>query len=385
MEYREFRAKTVNDAITEALIELEITSDMIEYEVIEEGSTGLLGLFSKDAVIRARRKEDAGEEEDIFDIRAQIRSGSLLDDDRRSNGQSKAEKKAEKKDAGDSDADKAAKQALKASRKGEGKNAGDGQSKNAADGRGRNAADGQSKNAVDGRGRNAADGQSKNAVDGRGRNAGDGNGKNAGDDYSRNGGDDQSRSAGDGGRQAKTPNKPADIAAMRNAEPKPENKVSKAPAVVKDVDEEVLRRVLNAIFDKLDIQGGIDIAVNKEERTVNINVDGEDTGDLIGKRGQTLDAVQYLLSIIVNKEQECYFRVKLDTNNYRERRQKTLENLARNMAAKVKKTRKKVALEPMNPYERRVIHSYLQADKLVTTKSEGEEPNRRVVIYYKKS
>ena len=361
MEYREFRAKTVNDAITEALIELEITSDMIEYEVIEEGSAGLLGLFSKDAVIRARRKEDAGEEEDIFDIRAQIRSGSLLDDDRKGNGQAKAEKKAEKKDAAESDADKAAKQALKASRKGEGKNAADGQGKSTGEGRGRNAGDGQGKNAADGNGRNAGDSQSRNAADGNGR------------------------TAGDGGRQAKTPNKPADIAAMRNAEPKPENKATKAPAVVKDVDEEVLRRVLNAIFEKLDIQGGIDIAVNKEERTVDINIDGEDTGDLIGKRGQTLDAVQYLLSIIVNKEQECYFRVKLDTNNYRERRQKTLENLARNMAAKVKKTRKKVALEPMNPYERRVIHSYLQADKLVTTKSEGEEPNRRVVIYYKKS
>ena len=111
---------------------------------------------------------------------------------------------------------------------------------------------------------------------------------------------------------------------------------------------------------------------------------GEDTGELIGKKGQTLDAVQYILSIIVNKDQDSYFRVKLDTNNYRERRQKTLENLARNMAAKVKKTHRKVTLEPMNPYERRVIHAYLQSDKLVTTKSEGEEPNRRIVIYYKK-
>ena len=182
---------------------------------------------------------------------------------------------------------------------------------------------------------------------------------------------------------AKTPNKGADIAAVRENALK-EEKPAKPLAPAKDVDEKPLRDVLNAIFAKLDITADINIDVNKEERTVNITVVGEDTGELIGKKGQTLDAVQYILSIIVNKDQDSYFRVKLDTNNYRERRQKTLENLARNMAAKVKKTHRKVTLEPMNPYERRVIHAYLQSDKLVTTKSEGEEPNRRVVIYYKK-
>ena len=340
MEYREFRAKTVNDAITEALIELEITSDMIEYEVIEEGSTGLLGLFSKDAVIRARRKEDVGEEEDIFDIRAQIRAGAKLDkehknSDRRSSadaGQSKADKKAgARKETAESDTGKVAKQADKSSRKGSG--AGQGK-----------AAKGEND---DHQGK-AANGEADNS-------------------------------------QAKAANKTADSAEVKTAAPKPENKPAKAPCVVKDVDEEVLRRVLNEIFVKLEIEADVEIAVDKEERTVDINITGDNTGDLIGKRGQTLDAIQYLMSIIVNKEQECYFRVKLDTNNYRERRQKTLENLAKNMAAKVKKTHKKVTLEPMNPYERRVIHSYLQADKLVTTKSEGEEPNRRVVIYYKKS
>ena len=94
--------------------------------------------------------------------------------------------------------------------------------------------------------------------------------------------------------------------------------------------------------------------------------------------------MQYLISIVVNKNSEDYYRVKLDTKEFRERRQKTLENLAKNVASKVKKTRRKVVLEPMNPYERRVIHSYLQADKNVTTKSEGEEPNRRVVVFYKR-
>ena len=340
MEYREFRAKTVNDAVTEALIELEITSDMIEYEVIEEGSTGLLGLFSKDAVIRARRKEDSGEEEDIFDIKAEIRAGSLLDPepvkaDRR------PEKAFQKKETGRPE---------KAFQKKE-----ESKSEKAAS----KKEESKAEKAVPKKEESKPAGafrREKNKAGGE-------------------------EAAG----QTKDPAKKTEAEAPVKAELKPENKPAKAPAVVKDVDEEVLKRVLNEILDKLEIRADIEIKVNKEERTVDINVEGDDTGDIIGKRGQTLDAIQYILSILVNKEQECYFRVKLDTGNYRERRQKTLENLAKNMASKVKKTRRKVALEPMNPYERRVIHSYLQSDKLVTTKSEGEEPNRRVVIYYKKS
>ena len=107
-------------------------------------------------------------------------------------------------------------------------------------------------------------------------------------------------------------------------------------------------------------------------------------GLLIGKRGQTLDSLQYLVSLVVNKESEDYLRVKLDTENYRERRKETLETLAKNIAYKVKRTRRPVSLEPMNPYERRIIHSALQNDKYVFTKSEGEEPFRHVVIALKK-
>ncbi|MCF0229398.1 MAG: KH domain-containing protein [Parasporobacterium sp.] len=153
---------------------------------------------------------------------------------------------------------------------------------------------------------------------------------------------------------------------------------------MKEYKNEAVNTVLNEIFAKLGVEAEISMQIDEAERVINVDVTGENTGELIGKKGQTLDAVQYLISIIINNRQESYYRVKLDTNNYRERRQKTLENLAKNMAGKVKKTRKKAALEPMNPYERRVIHSYLQSDKFVTTKSEGEEPNRRVVIYYKK-
>ena len=107
-------------------------------------------------------------------------------------------------------------------------------------------------------------------------------------------------------------------------------------------------------------------------------------GVLIGKRGQTLDSLQYLVSLVANKESEKYFRVKLDTENYRERRKETLESLAKNIAYRVKRTRKSVSLEPMNPYERRIIHSTLQNDKYVSTKSEGEEPFRHVVVFMKK-
>ena len=159
-------------------------------------------------------------------------------------------------------------------------------------------------------------------------------------------------------------------------------------AVIKARCKDTLADTVNAfifeMLDKMEMPAEAEIAIDEEEKVININLNGEDTGDLIGKRGANLDAMQYLISIVVNKNSEDYYRVKLDTTEFRERRQKTLENLAKNVASKVKKTRRKVVLEPMNPYERRVIHSYLQADKNVTTKSEGEEPNRRVVVFYKR-
>jgi len=123
----------------------------------------------------------------------------------------------------------------------------------------------------------------------------------------------------------------------------------------------------------------------KEEKAMDIDLSGDEMGVLIGKRGQTLDSLQYLVSLVVNKESEEYIRVKVDTENYRERRKETLENLAKNIAYKVKRSKKAVALEPMNPYERRIIHSALQNDKYVTTHSEGDEPFRRVVVTLKRT
>ena len=161
---------------------------------------------------------------------------------------------------------------------------------------------------------------------------------------------------------------------------KTEEPVKKAVAAGKEISAEDL---LKDVFKAMDMVVDIKVTENKEENTLDIELSGEEMGVLIGKRGQTLDSLQYLVSLVVNKYSEEYIRVKIDTENYRERRKETLENLARNIAYKVKRTRKTVSLEPMNPYERRVIHSALQNDRYVTTHSEGEEPYRRVVVTLK--
>ena len=141
---------------------------------------------------------------------------------------------------------------------------------------------------------------------------------------------------------------------------------------------------LDKVFKAMNIDAEIDVDYNEEDMIMNIDLKGEEMGVLIGKRGQTLDSLQYLTSLVVNKESKGYIKVKLDTENYRERRKETLENLAKNIAHKVKKTRRSVVLEPMNPYERRIIHSALQGDKYVETHSEGDEPYRKVVVTLKK-
>lgn len=148
--------------------------------------------------------------------------------------------------------------------------------------------------------------------------------------------------------------------------------------------EEKARKFLNDVFASMDMQVVIQVSFNEKEREMEVDLNGEDMGTLIGKRGQTLDSLQYLVSLVVNREEDDYIRVKVDTENYRERRKETLENLAKNIAYKVKRTRRSVSLEPMNPYERRIIHSALQNDKYVTTHSEGEEPFRKVVVTLKR-
>ncbi|MBQ9199780.1 MAG: protein jag [Lachnospiraceae bacterium] len=146
-----------------------------------------------------------------------------------------------------------------------------------------------------------------------------------------------------------------------------------------------IKEYLDKLFKAMDIETNVKIDYDETESIMNIDLEGPDMGILIGKRGQTLDALQYLISLYVNKKSESYIRVKLDTENYRARRKDTLENLAKNIAFKVKRTRRTFTLEPMNPYERRIIHSALQNDKYVATRSEGEEPYRKVVVYLKKA
>ncbi len=163
--------------------------------------------------------------------------------------------------------------------------------------------------------------------------------------------------------------------------------IGSKPAVIKaKVKSSVLdiaKTFLNEVFEAMGLTVVITIKYDDVENFMDIDLSGDEMGVLIGKRGQTLDSLQYLTSLVVNKEAENYIRVKVDTENYRKRRKDTLENLAKNIAFKVKRTKRTLSLEPMNPYERRIIHSALQGDKYVTTHSEGEEPFRRVVVTLK--
>ncbi|MCM1086519.1 MAG: protein jag [Muribaculaceae bacterium] len=155
-------------------------------------------------------------------------------------------------------------------------------------------------------------------------------------------------------------------------------------ARVKCSIEDTAKDFLNSVFEAMNLNVVISIEYNEENHSMDIDLSGDEMGILIGKRGQTLDSLQYLVSLVVNKEMEDYVHIKVDTENYRQRRKETLENLAKNISYKVKRTKRPVSLEPMNPYERRIIHSALQNDKYVTTHSEGDEPYRHVVVVLKK-
>ena len=164
--------------------------------------------------------------------------------------------------------------------------------------------------------------------------------------------------------------------------------IGSKPAVikarVKSSVTDIAKDFLKDVFEAMDMVVVVNVKYNESDRVMDIDLSGDDMGVLIGKRGQTLDSLQYLVSLVVNKDVEDYIRVKVDTENYRQRRKDTLENLAKNISYKVKRTKRAVSLEPMNPYERRIIHSALQNDKYVTTHSEGDEPFRHVVVTIKK-
>ena len=269
-------AKTVDDAITEALIQLGVTSDRLEYEVIEKGSPGFLGIGMKQAVIEARRKPEPEPEPEQEEISVKPEKPEIKETEKEAPVSAKKE------------------------------------------------------------------------------------------------------------RSEKNPKKEKEVKEIKEeAKPEESKREETVLAEVQEVTiqavEEFLRNTLNAMDMEVEIKSEID-----SDGALSINMTGEHMGILIGKRGQTLDALQYLANRVANKQQEGYVRVKLDTENYRARREETLRHLAKNIAHKVKRTRRPVALEPMNPYERRIIHSALQSDPYVTTHSEGEEPYRKVVVTLKR-
>ena len=292
MEFKEITAKTVDEAITKACLEFETSSDNLEIQVVQEGTSGFLGFIgSKPAVIKVRKKV----QEEEFDILKELAK------------EEKKEKKAPVKEE-----KKEPKKEIKKETK-------------------------------------PVKEPKKETV-----------------------------------TKTQTENKEVKPVA-KEAQPKPEPRkpVVRTEEQVQQMKQDA-EKFLTGVFGAMELPVEITMNYDKTADCLEIDFAGEDMGILIGKRGQTLDSLQYLTSLVVNKEQQEYVRVKVDTENYRSRRKDTLENLAKNIAFKVRKTRKPVVLEPMNPYERRIIHSALQSDPYVMTHSEGEEPFRKVVITLKK-
>ena len=291
MEYIEVTGRTIDDALTNACLKLETTSDNIEYEVIEKGSNGLFGIFnSKPTKIKARVKAGVSSVDDEFS-KLEAKEKKSIDDT------IKSEIKAESKKEVVKETEKAVKKETAPK----------------------------------------ADNSKVSAT--------------------------QAVNASEEDLEEKA----------NNNEPR--------PVLSNEEIESRIRTFLGDMFSAMDIPVEVKITFDTEEECVNVELIGENMGLLIGKRGQTLDSIQYLTSLVLNKGKEKYVRIKVDTENYRQRRKDTLESLAKNIAYKVKRSRRSVALEPMKPYERRIIHSALQGDKFVSTKSEGEEPFRHVVVY----
>lgn len=375
MEYVELKAKTVDEAITKACIELGITSDKLDYEVISEGSSGFLGIGSKSAMIRYRKREVPQPESvppEVFakeaakKKKAETGKGSLLsteDIEARAAAAALRDKELGVKPTEYHD---------RPERNGRG---------------GRNGRSDRN----DRNGRNDRNSRSTDHSNGGYSNSGYSNGgysnnfsgsyesKNTGRKRDRRGNRKsyEERSSMEGQViETEKPHEPSVPKPARKITPRTEEEV----ATMKKAAEEFLSGVFGAMNMNVDMT----MEYDQTEGALNCMFNGDDMGILIGKRGQTLDSLQYLTSLVINKDEKEYVRVKLDTEDYRKRRKETLENLARNIAYKVKQTHKAVALEPMNPYERRIIHSALQDDELVETYSEGEEPYRHVVVSMKK-
>ena len=340
-------AKTKDEAITKALIQLGITSDRLDYTVLVEGKSGLFGIGAKPWIIEASVKE-ASQKSDLERLEKEIHNIT--------SGKA-AEKKPLTEKPTASPAEKKAEDA--ADQKGESP-----KSENRVD-TDRAARPERRERSERGERRPRRDRNERNERGNRGERRND---RVSGKRYPR------------GGYEVK------DMSILNT--PEPEHKVheikpvspEEAAAAQKQAEE-----FITALMKGMNMDVNISASFDHANNELLLNMEGPDMGILIGKRGQTLDSLQYLTSLVINKEhKEDYIRVKLDTEDYRSRREATLRNLARNIAYKVRRSRKPVALEPMNPYERRIIHSALQNDRYVTTRSEGEEPFRHVIIYMKK-
>lgn len=308
-EYIQFSAKTKSEAITKACIELGVSSDQLDIQVVSEGSSGFFGLGSKPAIVKVRKIETVSPEDEMKDIVETVKINAF-----------KEEKKPE--------APKSAPKAEPVKAKKEVKEIKEKQPKPAK--------------------------QFKE------------------------------KPVKEKPVKEKMPKEPKETAKEKPAKVTKAVEILTDPAEIKEIEERAVV-FLRDVFASMNL-GEVEITskYNTNDGSLEVDFEGEDMGILIGKRGQTLDSLQYLTSLVVNKGKANYIRVKLDTEDYRRRRKETLENLARGIAYKVKKTRKPVVLEPMNPYERRIIHSALQGNKFVETVSEGEEPYRHVVVKLKR-
>lgn len=316
-------AKTVDDAITEAMIQLGVTSDKLEYEVIEKGSAGFLGIGMKQAVIEARRKKGVAKETDILE---EIKMEVKREEKKFSRSDFKKEVKKETKK--ETKKYKEEKSTVKESPI----------SMDTASVEEEKAVVSVNEKVV----------ESKEETTGR-----------------RNNGKEKD--------------------AVSAVPPVKENHAKNYSETAKVTEEtrQAVEKFLLDVFKAMGMEVNLTSEVDKDE-VLCVDMSGDNMGIIIGKRGQTLDSLQYLANRVANKQQSGYVRVKLDTENYRVRREETLRHLAKNIAHKVKRNRKPIALEPMNPYERRIIHYSLQSDPYVTTHSEGEDPYRKVVVTLKR-
>lgn len=381
-EYIQFSAKTKNEAITKACIELETSSDKLEIQVISEGSSGFFGFGSKPAIIKARRIQDLPEEEEnVVDFSSAVNLDTVRDERRR-----KPQKYAQKKEHKAATENKSqTRSEFRQENKSE-KTSPDKPLKEKSSVEKTVTEKTSAEKPAEVKASEEKTREEKKDINGRTERDRQTKEKPVREKYSRN-----YREKGQRERnyRDKAPREKLSEEEQENREKLTRQnrpiEILTDPQEIKEAEDRA-KTFLHDVFASMDL-GEVEITstYNTTDGSLDVNFEGEDMGILIGKRGQTLDSLQYLTSLVVNKGESNYIRVKLDTEDYRRRRKETLENLSRGIAYKVKKTRKPVVLEPMNPYERRIIHSALQGNRYVETFSEGEEPYRHVVVRLKRN